>query len=49
MTGLMVKQEEPKTAPFGDVWSGIMQDFIRMCSDGWEQGWHERNGDNLSK
>ncbi len=26
----------------------IMQDFIRMCSDGWEQGWHERNGGNLT-
>lgn len=22
--------------------------FIRMCDDGWEQGWHERNGGNLS-
>lgn len=22
--------------------------FIRMCTDGWEQGWHERNGGNLS-
>lgn len=22
--------------------------FIRMCNDGWEQGWHERNGGNLS-
>lgn len=19
-----------------------------MCNDGWEQGWHERNGGNLS-
>ena len=19
-------------------------DAIRMCADGWEQGWHERNG-----
>ncbi len=26
----------------------FMQRFIRMCSDGWEQGWHERNGGNLS-
>ena len=26
----------------------IMQDFIRCCNDGWEQGWHERNGGNLS-
>ncbi|MBQ9329042.1 MAG: rhamnulose-1-phosphate aldolase [Solobacterium sp.] len=22
--------------------------FIRMCNDGWLQGWHERNGGNLS-
>ncbi len=22
--------------------------FIRMCQDGWDQGWHERNGGNLS-
>jgi rhamnulose-1-phosphate aldolase len=25
-----------------------MQGFIRLCSDGWLQGWHERNGGNLS-
>jgi len=24
------------------------QGFIRMANDGWEQGWHERNGGNLS-
>ncbi|WP_322199939.1 rhamnulose-1-phosphate aldolase [Acutalibacter intestini] len=22
--------------------------FIRMCADGWAQGWHERNGGNLT-
>ena len=22
--------------------------FVRMCNDGWLQGWHERNGGNLS-
>ena len=22
--------------------------FIRMCNDGWLQGWHERNGGNLT-
>ena len=22
--------------------------FMRMANDGWEQGWHERNGGNLS-
>ena len=21
--------------------------FIRMCTDGWEQGWHERNGGKI--
>lgn len=26
----------------------FVQGFIRMCKDGWEQGWHERNGGNLS-
>lgn len=26
----------------------FVQAFIRMCNDGWEQGWHERNGGNLS-
>lgn len=28
--------------------SKFVQGFIRMCNDGWEQGWHERNGGNLS-
>ena len=34
--------------------SGIIYDvecvkaFMRMCSDGWLQGWHERNGGNLT-
>lgn len=26
----------------------FVQGFIRMCNDGWKQGWHERNGGNLS-
>ena len=26
----------------------FVQGFIRMCNDGWEQGWHERNGGNRS-
>lgn len=26
----------------------FVQGFIRMCSDGWDLGWHERNGGNLS-
>ena len=26
----------------------VMQGYIRMCTDGWEQGWHERNGGNLT-
>lgn len=25
-----------------------MRGFIRMCMDGWDQGWHERNGGNLT-
>ncbi len=26
----------------------FMQGYIRMCNDGWEQNWHERNGGNLT-
>ena len=25
-----------------------LEGFIRMCEDGWLQGWHERNGGNLT-
>lgn len=28
--------------------SKFIKDFIRMADDGWQQGWHERNGGNLS-
>lgn len=27
---------------------GFVEGFVRMCNDGWLQGWHERNGGNLS-
>ena len=26
----------------------VMQHYIRMCGDGWDQSWHERNGGNLT-
>ncbi len=26
----------------------FVKGFMRMCDDGWQQGWHERNGGNLS-
>ena len=26
----------------------IVKGYIRMCTDGWLQGWHERNGGNLT-
>ena len=26
----------------------FMKGFVRLCADGWEQGWHERNGGNLT-
>lgn len=26
----------------------IVKAYIRMCNDGWEQGWYERNGGNLT-
>lgn len=28
--------------------TGFVKAFMRMCEDGWLQGWHERNGGNLS-
>ena len=28
--------------------TNFARDFIRMCDDGFQQGWHERNGGNLS-
>ena len=28
--------------------SKSVKGFIRMCDDGFRQGWHERNGGNLS-
>lgn len=27
---------------------GFMKGFVRLCNDGWDQGWHERNGGNAS-
>lgn len=27
---------------------GFVEDFVRMCSEGWRMGWHERNGGNAS-
>lgn len=26
----------------------VIEKFVRMCNDGWLQGWHERNGGNLT-
>ena len=28
--------------------TNVMQGYIRLCNDGWKQGWHERNGGNLT-
>ena len=28
--------------------SEFVQGFIRLCSDGYNLGWHERNGGNLT-
>ena len=28
--------------------TACIKNFIRLCTDGWEQGWHERNGGNLT-
>lgn len=27
---------------------GFIKGFVRLCSDGWLQGWHERNGGNAT-
>lgn len=27
---------------------GFVRGFVRLCNDGWDQGWHERNGGNLT-
>ncbi len=37
---------ERKMISFGEL--EFMKGFIRVCEDGWLQGWHERNGGNLS-
>lgn len=26
----------------------VVNDFIKLCNDGWNQNWHERNGGNLT-
>ncbi len=26
----------------------VIQNYVRTCGDGWDQGWHERNGGNLT-
>lgn len=26
----------------------FMRGFVRLCDDGWKQGWHERNGGNVT-
>ncbi|MDO5702919.1 MAG: class II aldolase/adducin family protein, partial [Lachnospiraceae bacterium] len=28
--------------------AGFVRGFMRLADDGWNQGWHERNGGNLS-
>ena len=28
--------------------ASYFQAFMRLCNDGWEQGWHERNGGNVT-
>lgn len=27
---------------------GFVKGFVRLCRDGWDQGWHERNGGNAT-
>ncbi len=28
--------------------ASVIQDYIKMCDDAWQQGWHERNAGNLT-
>ena len=43
------RRSEPRQAFVSCVSDlGFVQDFIRMCDGGWQQGWHERNGGNAS-
>ena len=32
----------------GILESNVLKGFVRLCDDGWRQGWHERNGGNLT-
>ena len=32
----------------GILESEVIKGFVRLCDDGWKQGWHERNGGNLT-
>ena len=32
----------------GILESDVIKGFVRLCQDGWDQGWHERNGGNLT-
>lgn len=36
------------TAPLRVTGAAFVQGFIRLCERGWQQGWHERNGGNIS-
>ena len=38
--------EEVSAAALEDA--KFVRGFVRMCDDGWTQGWHERNGGNAS-
>lgn len=42
------REKEEKITIMKFLDAEFVQGFIRMANDGWEQGWHERNGGNLS-
>ncbi len=42
-------QSEPRRAYVSQVLDlDFVQDFVLMCENAWQQGWHERNGGNAS-
>ena len=42
------KKAKEHKGRFGQRRPSCLDGFVRLCNDGWLQGWHERNGGNLS-
>ena len=46
--GFRGKAPEKEENNMGMLDLSIMKKYILTCDDGWHQGWHERNGGNLT-